>query len=265
MKADLKVKLLSHTPDAERLVATAAKLCYSNSDIDSLREAQTEEKVQSFLKMLVDMGHESPVEHVSFTFAVEGVSRALTHQLVRHRIASYSQQSQRYVGASQFSYIVPPAIDGCPEAREIYINQMESAQESYNLLVQTLLIDKCKAYVPYGVCDADAPDVLKERNLKLYKAIEKQCYEDARYVLPNAAETKIILTMNVRTLLNFLQHRCCDRAQWEIRALAEVIYKLCKGVAPTLFAKAGPKCAHGRCPEGQMSCGRQLEKKQMYS
>ena len=265
MKTELNVQLLAHTPEAEKIVATAAKLCYSKSSVTDLQDKLTDDSIESFLKMLMNMGHESPVEHVSFTFAVEGVSRALTHQLVRHRIASYSQQSQRYVGASQFSYIVPPEIEANEDTRRVYLEHMESTQQTYNMLVNLLLIDKCKPLVPIEVEPCDAPDVLKETNPKLYKAIEKKCFEDARYVLPNAAETKIILTMNVRTLLNFFAHRCCDRAQWEIKALAEQMYEMCKEVAPILFSKAGPGCAHGQCPEGAMCCGHQLEKRQMYA
>lgn len=265
METKLKVQLLEHTPNAEKLVATAAKLCYSSSDIETLHDNLDNTAIESFLKRLIDMGHESPVEHVTFTFAVEGVSRALTHQLVRHRVASYSQQSQRYVSSSQFSYVVPDSIKYCDEARELYMAHMEATQETYNLIVQSLLIDKCKELVPYGTFEADAPEVLKETNPRLYKELEKQCYEDARYVLPNAVETKIILTMNVRSLFNFFHHRCCERAQWEIRHLAEEMFKQCKTVAPTLFSKAGPTCAHGKCTEGTMSCGHQLDKKRMYA
>lgn len=265
METTLKVKLLASTPEAEKLVATAAKLCYSALDIDELQDNLTDESIDKFLKMLVSMGHESPVEHVNFSFAVEGVSRSLTHQLVRHRIASYSQQSQRYVGSSQFKYIVPPSIAKDLEAKQIFLNQMEYTQETYNNLVGVLLANKCSVLVPCGISKEDAPSYLAEENNKLYKSIEKKCYEDARYVLPNCAETKIILTMNVRTLYNFFHHRCCDRAQWEIRELARQMLVLAKEVAPTLFAKSGPRCVYGKCPEGAMSCGNQLEMKKIYA
>ncbi|MGN0634180.1 MAG: FAD-dependent thymidylate synthase, partial [Oscillospiraceae bacterium] len=134
----MKVKLLTHTPEPEKYIATAAKLCYANSDVDSLLNGLTEEKIDSFVKMLSDMGHESPIEHVSFTFAVEGISRACSHQLVRHRIASYSQQSQRYVSMDQFDYVTPPEIENDPEISKLYKEQMAAAAENYRRLAEVL-------------------------------------------------------------------------------------------------------------------------------
>lgn len=265
METQLKVKLLSHTPEPEKLVATAAKLCYSPVGIEELQQNLTESNVVSFVDKLMEMHHESPVEHVSFTFAVEGVSRALTHQLVRHRIASYSQQSQRYVAAAQFQYIVPPSIKESEYASEVYRQSMENAQESYDIIVDTLISEKAMKYVPETVDCIDAAEYLRDTNPKLYKKLLRECFEDARYLLPNSTETKIILTMNVRSLLGFFNHRCCERAQWEIRELAVKVYEACKEVAPTLFKKAGPSCVSGICPEGSMSCGKQLEKKQIYA
>lgn len=231
----MKVKLISSTLNPEFLVATAAKLCYSPSDIESLMEKQTPEGVEKFIKMLTEIGHASPIEHVSFTFAIEGVSRSLTHQLVRHRIASYSQQSQRYVKEAQFEYIIPPAIENIPIAKEKFISLMKKDQEAYNEIVEIL---KTK-YVSEGMDE---------------KPAEKKAIEDARYVFPNACETKIIVTMNARSLMNFFHHRCCFRAQWEIRQLAVQMLKLCKESSPTLFKNAGASCATGICPEGDMQC-----------
>lgn len=170
------------------------------------------------------MGHLSPMEHVSFTFAIEGVSRALSHQLVRHRIASYSQKSQRYVDENNFAYIMPPSIAAEPEAAKIFKQMMADLQEAYRRLSQM---------VPR---------------------------EDARYILPNAAETKLVCTMNVRSLYNFFRMRCCRRAQWEIRELAQRMREEVRAVAPALFALAGPSCeSEGICWEGDFSCGRARE------
>lgn len=231
----LKVKLLNGTVDPEFIVSVAAKLCYSPSDIESLMQKQTPEGIQKFIKRLSDMGHESPIEHVNFTFAVEGVSRALTHQLVRHRIASYSQQSQRYVKESQFEYIIPPAIASSEYAKKIFLTHMEDSQKAYDAIVGNL---KSK-YILDGMNERDA---------------DKTAIEDARYVFPNAAETKIIVTMNARSLINFFKHRCCYRAQWEIRGLAMEMLKICKTESPILFSKAGASCKSGICPEGSMQC-----------
>ncbi len=241
----LKVKLIAHTPNPEKIIASAAKLCYSAIGIDKVQENLDEEKALKFLNMLMSYGHESPIEHVSFTFAVEGVSRSLTHQLVRHRIASYSQQSQRYVKLSQFEYIIPHEIEKDKEAKKIFIEAMESSQETYNKLV----------------------DILKENNIKNgldAVAAEKKSIEDARYVFPNACETKIMVTMNARSLVNFFKHRCCNRAQWEIRELANEMLKQARKVAPVLFKYSGPSCVRGICPEGKMTCGKIEEVRRMY-
>ncbi|SHI12614.1 thymidylate synthase (FAD) [Clostridium collagenovorans DSM 3089] len=241
----VKVKLIAHTPNPENIIAASAKLCYSSAGIDSIQEKLTEEKQQKFLEMLMSLGHESPIEHVSFTFGIEGVSRSLTHQLVRHRIASYSQQSQRYVQLKQFEYIVPPAIENNEEAKKIFVEAMEKSQKSYDDLVK-ILIEK---YVEEGMDE---------------KVAQKKAIEDARYVFPNACETKIIATMNARTLMNFFHHRCCERAQWEIRELADQMLKEVKEVAPILFKYAGPSCVNGPCPEGKMTCGKVQEKREKY-
>ena len=203
MESKLNVILLSHTPDPEKVVASAAKLCYSASDIQSLTEKQTPEKVQSFLERLSNYGHMSPVEHISFTFGIEGISRSLTHQLVRHRLASYSQKSQRYVAEGQFDYIVPPAIADIPEAKALYIQTMEAEQKAYDKLVERLTESHKSKLMKQGKSEKDA-----------LAAAQKRAFEDARYVLPNACETKIIVTMNARELLHFFNLRCCNRAQW---------------------------------------------------
>lgn len=253
MESKLKVNLIAYTPEPERVVAAAAKLCYSRTGVNDIMENLNDENVGRFLNMLMELGHESPVEHISFTFAVEGVSRVLTHQLVRHRIASYSQQSQRYVKLEQFEYIIPPSINDIPEAREIFIKSMEKDQEDYNKLVD-ILMDK---YVPALISQG-----MDEKKAK--KAAEKRAIEDARYTFPNACETKIVFTMNARTLFNFFKHRCCSRAQWEIREMANEMLKQVREVAPTIFKYAGPSCLTSICPEGNMSCGKMNEMRAKY-
>ncbi len=238
MESKLKVVLLAHTPHPEQAVAAAAKLCYSASDVDAVMERVEASDQRPFLEKLVDMGHLSPIEHASFTFAIEGMSRACSHQLVRHRLASYSQQSQRYVGMEDgFGYIVPPSIGADPVLKERFEFFMEGIQEFYNELVQAM-----KAQGIEG----------------------ESAYEDARFVLPNAAETKIIMTMNARELLHFFAQRCCRRAQWEIRAMAVEMLKLARKAAPAIFREAGPACLSGSCPEGAYSCGAAEEVREFF-
>lgn len=234
----MKVKLITHTPDPEKVIATAAKLCYSTSDIDTLMDRLTDEKVESFLNMLFELGHESPIEHVSFTFGIEGISRVSSHQLVRHRIASYSQKSQRYVNEGGFDYIIPPSIEKHQYLCDKYEAIMQQLQDDYDYLRKCLV-------------DEIAIDEGIDK-----KAAEKRANEDARFVLPNACETKIIVTMNIRSLFNFFKHRCCNRAQWEIREVAMEMRRLCMDVAPSIFIHSGPDCiTKGKCSEGKMSCG----------
>lgn len=253
MNSKLKVSLVAYTPDPEKVVAAAAKLCYSKTGAENIMENLDDDKTAKFLSMIVEIGHMSTIEHVDFTFAVEGVSRVLTHQLVRHRIASYSQQSQRYVKLEQFDYIIPPSIEAIPEAKEIFEKTMEEDQKAYNCLVEKLKEGHIKKLIEEGMNED-----------KALKTAEKMAIEDARYVFPNACETKIMVTMNARSLMNFFQHRCCSRAQWEIRELADKMLEEVKKAAPNLFANAGPSCLRGGCPEGKMSCGRMKEVKEKY-
>jgi thymidylate synthase (FAD) len=224
----MKVKTLAHTPEPEKLIAAAAKLCYSSSPVDKIMDELTDEAVEKFLTKLVDMGHESPLEHAIFTFGIDGVSRALSHQLVRHRIASYSQKSQRYVNECEFDYVIPPEIDKDEVEREIFDDTIYVINEAYQQLV-----------------------------IKLQKRgrTKEQSQEDARYLLPNACTTSIVVTMNVRILLHFFNKRCCNRAQWEIREMAEQMLSQCKQIAPILFKNAGAPCIAGDCSEGSMTCG----------
>nr|WP_317412576.1 FAD-dependent thymidylate synthase [uncultured Solibaculum sp.] len=239
------VTLISYTPDPERTVAAAARLCYSPSTIDQVMEQMDDQKTASFLDMLTQIGHQSPIEHASFTFGIEGVSRSLLAQITRHRIASFSVQSQRYVDEAGFDYVIPPEIQGDEQAETLFLQAMESAKQSYESLTALLEHRYQK----------DMPE----------KAAHKKAIEDARFVLPNACTTKMMVTMNARSLLNFFSLRCCNRAQWEIREVAWQMLKLVKEVAPHLFATAGPGCLRGACPEGKMSCGRTKEVKERFA
>ena len=211
------VRLLAHTPDADRICAAAAHSCYSEDSAADLLETVDPAKM---LRHVIGMGHHSVIEHAVFTFSVEGVSRALTHQLVRHRIASFSHQSQRYVRLSEPTYVVPETVKRDPEAMKVYEETMDGIWDSYSKLIGM--------GIPAG---------------------------DARYVLPNGCTTNITITMNARELLHFFSMRCCNRAQWEIREMADEMLRLCKEVSPVIFSDAGPACIRGPCPEGKKTCG----------
>ncbi len=236
-EAALNVVLLRHTPGPEEVVAMAAKLCYSPANVEDLREKIEARDQTAFVEKLAAVGHLSPIEHISFTFGIEGISRACSHQLVRHRVASYSQQSQRYVREESFDYIIPPSIRDIPDARSEFEQFMADAQTKYTAILKRL----------------EARGITGE-----------SANQDARYILPNAAETKIVVTMNARELLHFFRVRCCNRAQWEIRSMAEKMLGLIRDVAPTIFGKAGPGCLYAACPEGKMTCGKIEEVRKKY-
>jgi len=230
----LRVQLVRHTDNPQELVALGARLCYAGGTLDSLVEKISSRDQQSFVQKVMGMGHDSVLEHASFTFLVEGVSRVLLAQLTRHRIASFSVQSQRYVSyQSGFGYIVPPAIrDLGEDAVAEYNSQMAQMQQWYEGWQQ-----------------------------KLGNAGEKS-NEDARFVLPGACETRVLFTMNARELRHFFSLRMCNRAQWEIRAMAQQMFEQVYPVAPALFADAGPGCINGPCPEGGRSCGKLQQMRQ---
>lgn len=203
----MNVTLLSCTADGDNLAAAAAAVCYAS------------DPNLSVLKKTIASGHESVIEHVSFTFKIEGVSRSLLAQLTRHRIASFSVESQRYVDMRNVQYVVPESIKKNPVCLKLWKNLMDEISDAYSAFV-----------------DAGIPK------------------EDARSVLPNAACTSIVLTMNARELRHFFSLRCCNRAQWEIRRLADEMLKICRERCPVLFASAGPGCVSGHCPEAR-PCG----------
>ena len=218
----MKVTLLAHTPEPEKLVAAAAKLCYSQkADVATLMDDLTPENTEKFLNKLMDLNHQSPLEHVSFTFAIEGVSRAFLAQQSRHRLQSMSVRSQRYCSEENFETIMPPAVKANDEARIAYRSVEADIRNAYKKMQDA------------GIAN-----------------------EDARSVLPNSCETRMIITMNTRELLHYFGERCCNRAQFEIRQVANEMLHQCKEVAPVLFKHAGAKCEKGYCPEGKMSCGK---------
>ena len=228
-----RVELVRTSMNMEELIALGARLCYAGGNLDTLLNNISAKDQQDFLRKVMEMGHESVLEHASFTFLTEGVSRVVLAQITRHRIASFSVQSQRYVSYEKgFGYIIPPAIhDLGEEAVAEFEAQMAQIQSWY-----------------------------VDWQQKLGAAGEKS-NEDARFVLPQACETRILFTMNARELRHFFALRMCERAQWEIRTLAEKMFALCYEKAPVLFEDAGPGCLRGPCPEGKKTCGKMLTKR----
>lgn len=226
----MNVKLLEMSQNAISLIYVACRQCYSEKFAGEIfsDDSISLQKQEEFVKKIVASGHQSPLEHVKFTFAIEGVSRALTHQLVRHRLASYSQQSMRYVKEKDFDYIIPPVIARNTEAKNEFEELMGTIQHSYTKLLTFLGQDNISG---------------------------EAANQDARFVLPQAAETKIVVTMNCRELLHFFQARCCSRAQWEIRQLANKMLGICRQELPVVFSEAGAKCVTLEyCPEGEKFC-----------
>jgi thymidylate synthase (FAD) len=227
----MKVELLSHTPNPDMVCAAAAFTSWKKKTTVELFEDLSEKEALDFLKMVMGFGHRSVTEHASFTFSISGVSRALTHQLVRHRVASYTQQSQRYVKfkPDEIQYVMPPTIEDDPEAKEVYTEVMAQLASAYDKLIKK-----------------DIPP------------------EDARFVLPNAATTNIVVTMNARELTHFIRLRSCERTQWELREVATEMLRLAKEKAPVLFHDGGPGCVVGPCPEGKLTCGKIKEVREKF-
>jgi len=223
----MKVRLINYTRDPEKIVAQSARLCYSALGIEELREKLSDESIIKLVKKIMKLGHYSVLEHATFTFAIEGISRVTSHQLVRHRLASFSQQSQRYVKINKkgFPYIIPKSIEKDEKLAKIFIDAIKELDGIYQLLL--------------------------DHNIKA---------EDARYILPQAVATKMIISANARELLHIFRLRCCNRAQWEIREVAMNMLKEVKSIAPTIFENAGPPCILGPCPEGELSCGKPWSK-----
>ena len=215
----MNVKLIGFTPDPEKIPAMAAKLTHSKIKPEDL-DKTSDKELTNILEYVMSLGHTSVIEHTSFTFAISDVSRSLTHQLVRHRIASYAQQSQRYVDFKKPNYVIPPTILKNKKMNKAYNETMMIIWEQYNKLLEI------------GIPA-----------------------EDSRFILPNAACTNIMVTMNARSLLNFFELRCCLHAQWEIRELANKMLKEVKKIAPIIFKNAGPTCkTKNICHENKKDC-----------
>ena len=217
----MQVILLAHTPNPDELVAAAARICYRDVAASELLQGEGENLSRKLIAELFRSGHTSTFEHVSFTFGIDGLSRVASHQLVRHRLASFSQQSQRYVKMSHDidAVVIPPAVKANPDALKAFRDCVKTAQDTYKKLV-----------------DMGVPK------------------EDARFILPHGHSTRLVLTMNARELHHFFSLRLCRRAQWEIHELARKMLVLCRQKAPVLFEKAGPSCIFGRCDEAR-TCG----------
>ena len=213
----ISVRLISYTPEPENVIIKAIRVCYKEKEADSVVSPETMREV---IRRVIRRGHLSVIEHISFTFLIDGISRACSHQLVRHRIASYSQQSQRYVDFEGLRYIIPPTI---AEDDELDKRFREHIAETFKLYRE--------------LREAGVPS------------------EDARFVLPNASATRIIFTMNARELMHFLRLRLCRRAQWEIREVAIRVGEILSEIVPSVFRLSAPSCAYGPCPEGDMTCG----------
>ncbi len=223
------VKLINYTSKPEITIAIAARLCYSSYDIAKIEKDFNDgekglEKARKLIKRIRTSGHDSVLEHSSFSFGVERLSRSASHQLVRHRIASYSQRSQRYVKELKPCYVIPDSISGNKEFLAKYNKTVEAIFSLYGYFIEN------------GIPA-----------------------EDARYLLPNATETQLVFTMNARELLHFFRLRGCRRAQWEIRRVAGEMFKLVYPIAPSVFQGAGPACVRGNCSEGEFSCGNPSE------
>lgn len=222
----MNVCLISYTPDPEFVCAIAARNCYSADSFHDIADLVMKSDQSRFLRGVIASGHHSVLEHVSFTFTIEGVSRALLAQITRHRIASFSVQSQRYVSMEEgFDYVIPPRIRALGDAAVSEFNAQMAQMHAWYVGWQQKL------------------------------GFGESANEDARFVLPNACTTQIVMTMNARELLHFFSLRCCNRAQWEIRAVADQMLRLCYDAAPAIFAYAGPGCVRGLCPEGKKCCG----------
>jgi thymidylate synthase (FAD) len=226
-KLNMSVKLIRHTPEPFKTCWLACRMCYSPDSFDNLEKKFDEYKKnnnmaepEKLLRYVIDSGHHSIIEHVSFTFLIEHVSRALLAQITRHRLASFSVQSQRYVKNDKLDYIVPHTISKNKDALQKYKKFMQQSHELY------------KEFLDLGFAS-----------------------EDARFVLPTASPTNIMVTMNARELLHFFTLRCCSRSQWEIREVAIKMLNEVKAIAPEIFKRGGPACVRGKCPEGK-SCGK---------
>lgn len=219
----LKVELLSHTADPEGIVVAAIRQCYSPVGAKELKEKTSKEIRERLIKQVIESGHTSTLEHASFTFAIDGVSRVTEIHLIRHRIASFSIQSGRYVKRGDAAYRIPPKIKALKDKKiyEKYLKHLDNSQELYNELIKAGALA-----------------------------------EDARFCQPQSIQVKIVMSMNARELLHFFSLRTCTRAQWEVQEVASKMLALSKKVAPIIFKNSGPPCISKKvCDQGKLSCG----------
>ncbi|RLI85572.1 MAG: FAD-dependent thymidylate synthase [Candidatus Altiarchaeales archaeon] len=225
----MDIKLIAYTPNPDRVCASAAFTSWKKLSTKELFEELSDKEAFDFLRMVLGFGHVSVAEHATFTFSIKGISRAASHQLVRHRIASYTQQSQRYIKfkKDEVECVIPKSIEKSRFGKE-FREMVKKIAEFYERMSKEIPV------------------------------------EDSRYILPNATKTNIVVTMNARELLHFFGLRLCNRSQWEIRELAQRMLDEVKKVAPVLFENAGPRCKElGYCPEGKLSCGKMPTKEEV--
>jgi len=227
------VTLLTHTPEPEKIIACAAKICYSPSNAEDLLEGLTDEKAKIFIRKLKAMSHETPFEMADFVFGIDGMSKACSQHFSRHRISSQNQKSQRYVDERDFDFYTPDVIKNNKDALEIYNYVISQNNNAYHLILTSLRADES---LP-----------IENR--------DKIALENARYVLPNACDTSLILKMNARELFHFFKLRCCNRALTETRLIADEMLRLVSEKFPVIFEGSGAPCINGSCPEGKMGCG----------
>lgn len=246
----MKARITNYS-NAENPIITiykAYRLCYSSGEQSEIKLPMTREneidfaKMEEFILDKVLLNHTTPLEHVSFTFEISGVSRALTHQLVRHRTGKFNQQSQRYVKLGQFEYVIPPSIKEDPELEERFIEEMERDQQAYDFFVDRLITNKIKKKYP-DFAFPENHELFKSLYKRAYIKFEKSAIEDARYVFSNACASNITVTFDLNNFRKFYNLRNCVHAQWEIRQLAKLMGNLVKDIVP--FAL-----------KGSMSCGK---------
>jgi thymidylate synthase (FAD) len=265
----MSVKLITHTPEPEKIIAYAASVCYSNERLDELYDNMTPERIDRMCKLIIDIAHESVLEHATFTFAIDEIDRAESHQLVRHRIMSASQRSQRFVYEGNFDYMVPEIIENNDSALSVFHDSMIHSCTAYdilyNKLIESILKEKLEcdhsfeeegAYLKYvkGIIENDVCDKNeKARYKEMLKNVKKQAQENARSVLPNATETMMVITVNAREIKHMCSERMCMRSQDPIKETVGKIHSLCVKTFPKIFSHMGPKCKIlGYCPENNL-------------
>lgn len=260
------VKLLAHTPNPELVITSAAKLCYANMTPTEIMNKQSENDVEKFINNIMKIGHESILEHVTFTFAIEDISRVTETQLVRHRTGSFSVQSGRYVKRNAHFYI-PDDILECAPAKEMYENIIKESKDTYETLTEILQI-----YYYSKDNNLNFDEVLEETMFFTHnetkeftskiKKYEKKALENARLALPQSLRTHMVMTIDLRNLMHLISKRRCKRAQYEIQMVANQMLECIKDIIPNVYKYIGADCETSHCKEGKMTCGNPYPKKQ---